>query len=86
MALARGWAWVYGRLMRLWPHRKQETPLPPVYVGSYDDKLLRIRPLHIDPEDDRMSREDKERQLAFEEARRSPLTKGVKVPTKRIDR
>ena len=72
--------------MRLWPHRKEEELLPPIFVGSHDEKLLRIRPLHVDPDDDGMTREDKARERADEEAKRSPLTKGVRAPTTRTDR
>jgi hypothetical protein len=62
--------------MRLWPYRKEEPPLPPIYVGSHDDKLRRIRPLHVDPDDDQMTREDKARERAYNEADRFPLTSG----------
>ena len=41
----------------------------PVYVGSHEDKLSRVRPLHIDPDDDQPTREDKEAEKA---ARRPP--------------
>ena len=42
---------------------------PPVYVGSHEDKLSRIRPLHVDPDDDRPTREDREAEKA---SRRPP--------------
>jgi hypothetical protein len=42
---------------------------PPVYVGSHDDKLSRLRPMHVDPDDDQPTREDKEAEKA---ARRPP--------------
>jgi hypothetical protein len=41
-------------------HRKAEPP-PPVYVGSHEDRLTRIPPLHVDPDDDAPTREDHER-------------------------
>jgi hypothetical protein len=68
--------------MRLW-HRKEEDPLPPVYVGSHDHKLMRIRPLHVDPDDDAMTREDKAREQAYRDADRWPLTKGLRLPSRR---
>ena len=55
---------------RFW-HRKDDAkePSPPVYVGSHEDKLSRLQPMHVDPDDDRPTREDKEREKA---ARRPP--------------
>ena len=47
--------------------RKEEPP--PVYVGSHDDKLSRLGPMHVDPDDDQPTREDKEAEKA---ARRPP--------------
>lgn len=47
---------------------RQQEP-PPVYVGSHDDKLSRLGPMHIDPDDDQPTREDKEAEKA---ARRPP--------------
>ena len=44
-------------------------PPPPVYVGSHEDKLSHVRPMHIDPDDDQPTREDKEAEKA---ARRPP--------------
>ena len=41
----------------------------PVYVGSHEDKLSRVSPIHVDPDDDRPTREDKEAENA---ARRPP--------------
>jgi hypothetical protein len=40
--------------------RKPERPSP-VYVGSHDDRMTRIRALHVEPDDDRPSREDRQR-------------------------
>jgi hypothetical protein len=50
-----------------WRQRKPEPP-PPVYVGSHDDKLTRIRRLHVDPDDDQPTREDMERAAAYRDA------------------
>jgi hypothetical protein len=41
--------------------RKQRTPRT-VYVGSYEDKLSRASAMHIDPDDDGRTREDREGQ------------------------
>jgi hypothetical protein len=40
------------------PWRHQAPEPPPVYVGSHDDRITRIRPLHVDPDDDGHTRED----------------------------
>ena len=40
----------------LWRRAK---PSRTVYVGSHEDKLSRISGLHIDPDDDGMTREDR---------------------------
>ena len=40
--------------------RGRKDDSSPVYVGSHEDKLSRIQPVHIDPDDDRPTREDKE--------------------------
>jgi hypothetical protein len=37
-----------------------------VYVGSYEDKLSRLRPMGIDPDDDARTREDVDAQKAVE--------------------
>ena len=42
---------------------------PPVYVGSHEDKLAHIRPVHVDPDDDQRTREDREAEKA---SRRPP--------------
>jgi len=47
---------------------RKDSPSP-VYVGSHDDKMSQIRPMQIDPDDDRPTREDKEAEKA---ARRPP--------------
>ena len=49
--------------------RGGEKTTPPVYVGSHDDKLAHIRPVHVDPDDDQPTREDREAEKA---ARRPP--------------
>lgn len=61
--------------MRWWPH-KEEEPLPPIYVGSYEDKLRRIRRFHVDPDDDQMTREDKARERAYNSPDRLVLPSG----------
>ena len=48
--------------------RGDEKDPPPVYVGSHEDKLASIRPVHVDPDDDQPTREDRE----AESARRPP--------------
>ena len=47
---------------------RNEEP-PPVYVGSHDDKLSHVGAMHVDPDDDQPTREDKEAEKA---ARRPP--------------
>ena len=49
--------------------RGQKEASPPVYVGSHEDKLSGVRPMHVDPDDDQPTREDKEAEKA---ARRPP--------------
>jgi hypothetical protein len=49
--------------------RGRDGDPPPVYVGSHEDKLTQIRPLHVDPDDDRPTREDREAEKA---SRRPP--------------
>jgi hypothetical protein len=44
-------------MRRLWPS-KQEVPRK-VYVGSHEDRLSRIGAMHIDPDDDGRTREDR---------------------------
>jgi hypothetical protein len=43
-------------MRRLWPKKQPERT---VYVGSHEDKLSRVAPMHADP-DDRPRREDRE--------------------------
>jgi hypothetical protein len=45
-------------MKRLWPARKSAPRT--VYVGSYEDKLSRLKGLHVDPDDDGRTREDRE--------------------------
>jgi hypothetical protein len=63
--------------MHLWDRlrHREEAPLPPVYVGSHDHKLLRVRPLHVDY-DECMTREDKARERRSNKPYRFPLTPG----------
>ena len=49
--------------------RGRDGDPPPVHVGSHEDKLTRIQPLHVDPDDDQPTREDREAEKA---ARRPP--------------
>jgi hypothetical protein len=52
--------------MKLKPGRDFKRKKPPrtVYVGSHEDKLSRLRPMHIDPDDDARTREDVGKQKA----------------------
>ena len=43
--------------------RRAQTPERTVYVGSHEDKLSRLSPMHIDPDDGR-TREDHEQEQA----------------------
>ena len=43
-------------MRRVWP-RKQEPRK--VYVGSHEDKLSRLAAMHVDPNDDGRTREDR---------------------------
>jgi hypothetical protein len=43
---------------RLWP-RKERAPRT-VYVGSHEDKLSRLGAIHVNPDDDGRTREDRE--------------------------
>jgi hypothetical protein len=44
--------------MRL-PRRSHGKEKRTVYVGSHEDKLSRIPRMHVDPDDDRQTREDR---------------------------
>jgi hypothetical protein len=55
---------------------REEPQLPPVYVGSHEHKLMRIPRLHVDPDDDAMTREDKARARAYATLARYPLRPG----------
>lgn len=47
------------RMTELWPsRRRKERPQRTVYVGSHEDKLSRLAPVRIDPDDDARTRED----------------------------
>ena len=48
------------------PWTRRERPRRTVYVGSHEDKLSRLRPMHIDPDDDCRTREDVDSQKAIE--------------------
>jgi hypothetical protein len=49
------------RMSELWPRKR---PPRTVYVGSYEDKLSRVRPMHLDPDDDQRAREDRQQEKA----------------------
>jgi hypothetical protein len=49
--------------------RSKKDASPPVHVGSHDDKLSRVEPMHVDPDHDQPTREDREAEKA---ARRPP--------------
>jgi hypothetical protein len=51
------------------PWQRKREPPPPVYVGSHDDRMTRIRPLHVDPDDDQPTREDTVRAREYRQAR-----------------
>ena len=53
-------------MRRIWPPKKQAPRT--VYVGSYEDKLSRLRSMRVDPDDDRSTREDRQ----LEKAERNP--------------
>jgi len=55
---------------------REEPPLPPVYVGSHEHKLMQIRRLHVDPDDEGMTREDKARERAYATVGRYSLRPG----------
>jgi hypothetical protein len=48
--------------------RGQKDASAPVQAGSHDDKMSRVQPIHVDPDDDQPTREDRE----AEKAARSP--------------
>jgi hypothetical protein len=52
------------------PWQRKPEP-PPVYVGSHDDRMTRIRPLRVDPDDDQPTREDKLRERDYRHSRGS---------------
>jgi hypothetical protein len=54
--------------MRLKPQSlsslRRKRPERTVYVGSHEDKLSRLAALHVDPDDDGRTREDREAERA----------------------
>jgi hypothetical protein len=50
-------------MKRLWS--RKERPPRTVYVGSHEDKLSRLAALHVDPDDDGRTREDRAREKAY---------------------
>jgi hypothetical protein len=57
--------------MHFWPKRKDDPP-PPIYVGSHEDHLRRIRPIHFSADDEGHTREDRARERADRRADRFP--------------
>jgi hypothetical protein len=53
------------RLTELWPPKRGKKPPRVVYVGSYEDKLSRIRAMRVDPDDDGRTSEDVSRERAY---------------------
>jgi hypothetical protein len=49
-------------MRRIWPPKKRAPR--EVYVGSHEDKLSRLKPLRVDPDDDQRTREDRQRERA----------------------
>ena len=49
--------------------RGRKPDPPPVHVGSHEDRLSSVRPMHVDADDEGPTREDRE---AEEAARRPP--------------
>jgi len=49
--------------------RGQKAEPPPVHVGSHDDRLVHTPAMHVDPDDEGRTREDREAEKA---ARRPP--------------
>jgi hypothetical protein len=47
-------------MKRLWARKK--PPQRTVYVGSHEDKLSRLGAMHVNPDDDGRTREDRERE------------------------
>lgn len=46
------------------PWTRKERPPRAVDVGSHEDKLSRLRPMHVAPDDDGRTREDVDHQKA----------------------
>jgi hypothetical protein len=44
------------------PGLRRKRPARTVYVGSHEDKLSRLQGLHVDPDDDGRTREDRHRE------------------------
>jgi hypothetical protein len=44
------------------PSIRRKRPPRTVYVGSHEDKLSRLAALHVDPDNDGRTREDRERE------------------------
>jgi hypothetical protein len=47
-------------MKRLWARRRY--PPRTVYVGSHEDRLSRLGAMHVDPDDDGRTREDREQE------------------------
>jgi hypothetical protein len=59
--------------MRLIPPLRKKPPRT-VYVGSHEDKLMRLAAMQVDPDDDGRTREDVQGEKA--ERRPTNLTRG----------
>ena len=57
--------------MRIWG--RESKPEPPVYVGSLEDRLRHIAPLHFTPDEEGHTREDQARAEAYDRADRWPF-------------
>jgi hypothetical protein len=59
------------RLRRLWsrPQHAEATPSP---LDAHDERLRSIRRIHVTPDDEGHTREDKERERKYNEADRQP--------------
>jgi len=47
------------RMKELWPSKRGKKQSRTVYVGSHEDRLSRLSAMHIDPDDDGRTREDR---------------------------
>jgi hypothetical protein len=59
------------RLTEVTASLRRRRPPRTVYVGSHEDKLSRLAAMHVDPDDDGRTREDREAEKA--EGRPPPM-------------